>query len=70
MDLQASEDSGDINLWLRIGASRIATELIFEIRYMLRLLGVAFDRPALILVDNMSVVLITTVFFKCFEEEV
>jgi hypothetical protein len=60
MDLQASEDSGDINLWLRIGA-RVATELILEVRYMLRSLGVALDGPTLMLGDNMSVVLNTTV---------
>jgi hypothetical protein len=42
-------------------ASRIATELILEIRYMLRPLGVALDGPELILGDNMSVVLNTTV---------
>jgi hypothetical protein len=42
-------------------ASRIATKLILEIRYMLRSLGVALDGPALMLGDNMSVVLNTTV---------
>jgi hypothetical protein len=42
-------------------ASRIATELILVIRYMLRSLGVALDGPALMLGDNMSVVLNTTV---------
>jgi hypothetical protein len=42
-------------------ASRVATELILEIRYMLRSLGVALDGPALMLGDNMSVVLNTTV---------
>jgi hypothetical protein len=42
-------------------ASRIATELILEIRYMLRSLGVALDGPALMLGDGMSVVLNTTV---------
>jgi hypothetical protein len=42
-------------------ASRIATELILEIRCMLRLLGVALDEPALMLGDNMSAVLNTTV---------
>jgi hypothetical protein len=41
-------------------ASRIATELILEIRYMLRSLGVAFDEPALMLGDNMSLFLNTT----------
>jgi hypothetical protein len=42
-------------------ASRVDTELILEVRYMLRSLGVALDGPALMLGDNMSVVLITTV---------
>jgi hypothetical protein len=42
-------------------ASRVATELILEIRYMLWSLGVAVDGPALMLGDNMSVVLNTTV---------
>jgi hypothetical protein len=40
-------------------ASRVATELILEIRYMLRSLGVAFDGPELMLGDNMPVVLNT-----------
>jgi hypothetical protein len=40
---------------------RVATELILEVRYMLRSLGVALDGPALMLGDNMSVVLSTTV---------
>jgi hypothetical protein len=42
-------------------ASRVGTELILEIRYMLRSLGVALDGPALMLGDNMSAVLNTTV---------
>jgi hypothetical protein len=42
-------------------ASRVATELILEIRCMLRSLGVAMDGPALMLGDNMLVVLNTTV---------
>jgi hypothetical protein len=42
-------------------ASRIATELILEVRYMLRSLGVALDGTVLMLGDNMSVVLNTTV---------
>jgi hypothetical protein len=42
-------------------ASRLATELILEVRYMLCSLGVAFNEPALMLGDNMSVVLNTTV---------
>jgi hypothetical protein len=42
-------------------ASRVATEIILEVRYMLRSLGVALDGPELMLGDNMSVVLNTTV---------
>ena len=42
-------------------AARITTELILETRYMLRCLGVKLDGPALMLGDNMSVVLNTTV---------
>jgi hypothetical protein len=37
-------------------ASRIATELILEVRFMLRLLGVALDGPTLMLGDIMSLV--------------
>jgi hypothetical protein len=42
-------------------ASRISTELILEVRYMLRSLVVVLDGPALMLGDNMSVILNTTV---------
>ena len=42
-------------------AARIATELILETRFMLRSLGVPLDGPALMLGDNMSVVLNTSV---------
>jgi hypothetical protein len=42
-------------------ASRVATELILEVRCMLRSLGVALDGPALMLRDDMSVVWNTTV---------
>jgi hypothetical protein len=42
-------------------ASRIATELITEIGLMLRPLGVNLEGPALILNENMSVVLNTSV---------
>ena len=42
-------------------AACIATELILELRYTLRMLGVPIDGPALMLGDNMSVVLNTTV---------
>jgi hypothetical protein len=36
-------------------ASRVATELILEIRYILRSLGVALDGQALMLGDDMSI---------------
>ena len=42
-------------------ASRIATEVILEVRFMLMSLGVDLDGPMLVLVVNMSVVLNTTV---------
>ena len=42
-------------------AARVATELIMEIRYQLRMLGVPIDGPATMLGDNMLVVLNTTV---------
>jgi hypothetical protein len=42
-------------------ASRIAMELILEVRYMIRSLGVALDGPELMIGHNMSVVLNTTV---------
>jgi hypothetical protein len=42
-------------------ASRIATDLTLEERFMLRSLGVDLDGPALMLGDNMSVVLNTSV---------
>jgi hypothetical protein len=45
----------------KLVTSRIAIELILEVRYMLRSLGVALYGPALMLGDNMSVVLNTTV---------
>jgi hypothetical protein len=41
--------------------SRIATELILEVIYMLRLLGVVLDGPTLMLGDNTSIVLNTSV---------
>jgi hypothetical protein len=41
--------------------SRIAMELILEISYILRSLGVALDGPASMLGYNMSIVLNTTV---------
>jgi len=42
-------------------AARIAVELVMEIRYALRMLGVPINEPALLLGDNQSVVLNTTV---------
>ena len=42
-------------------ASRITTELILEVRFMLRSLGIDLDAPTLMLGDNMSVVLNTSV---------
>jgi hypothetical protein len=50
-------------------ASRVATELILEDRYMLRSLGVALDGPALMLGDNMSVVLNATVPSSVFKKK-
>jgi hypothetical protein len=42
-------------------ASRIATEFIIEVKFLLRSLGVLLDGPALVLGDNMSMVLNTSV---------
>ena len=42
-------------------AARIATDIIIEMRYILRMLGVPLDGPALLLGDNSSVVLNTSV---------
>ena len=42
-------------------ATRMAVELIMEMRYQLRMLGVDLEGPAMLLGDNMSVVLNTTV---------
>ena len=46
---------------MELVAACIAKELILELRYMLRMLGVSLNGPALMLGDNMSVVLNTTV---------
>ena len=46
---------------LELVAAHIATKLIIELGYTLRMLGVPLDKPALMLGDNMSVVLNTTV---------
>jgi hypothetical protein len=60
-------------------ASRIATELILEVRYMFRSLGLsldgpaldrpALDRPALMLEDNMSVFLNNTVISRILKKK-
>jgi hypothetical protein len=42
-------------------AARIATDMIIEMRFILRILGVPVDGPALLLGDNNSVVLNTSV---------
>ena len=42
-------------------AGRVAVEGIIELRYKLRMLGVPVNEPALMLGDNMSVVLNTTI---------
>ena len=42
-------------------ASRIAVDMIVEMRYKLRMLGVPIEGPSLLLGDNMSVVLNTTI---------
>ena len=41
-------------------AARIDTELILELCYMLRMIGVLLDGPALMLGDNMSVIINVT----------
>jgi hypothetical protein len=45
----------------KLVAARIATDTIIEIRYILRMVGVPIDGPALLLGDNSSVVLNTMV---------
>ena len=42
-------------------AARVATELIIEVRYALRMIGVPIEGPTLMLGDNMSVVISTTI---------
>ena len=41
-------------------AARIATEMIMEVRYKLRMLGVPLEETSLLIGDNMSVILNTT----------
>ena len=50
-------------------AARVATELIMELRYNLRMIGVPLEGSALLLGDNMSVVLNTTVPFSVLKKE-
>jgi hypothetical protein len=61
MDLQESEDIKKSIYGSGLVASRIDTELILEIRYMLRSLKMALYGPALMLGNNMSVFLNATV---------
>ena len=41
-------------------AARIATEMIIDFRHRLRMLGIKVDKPSIMLIDNYSVVLNTT----------
>ena len=50
-------------------AARIATELVRELRYQLRMLGIPIDGPTMMYGDNMSVVLNTSPI-KCDVKEV
>ena len=43
-----------------LSAARITTEIIIELRYHLRMIGVPLDDSAMLLGDNMSVVINTT----------
>jgi hypothetical protein len=45
---------------LELVASRIANELILEVRFMLRSLGVDLDEPTLMLEDNISALLMNS----------
>ena len=60
MGFKTSENRGVLLLWIKLVAARIATEKVIELRYNLRMLGVPIDGPALMLGDNRSVVLSTT----------
>ena len=42
-------------------AARIATEIIMEVRFTLRMMGVPVEKTSLMLRDNMSVILNTTI---------
>jgi hypothetical protein len=50
-------------------ASRIATELILVVRFMLRSLGVDLDAPTLMLGENILVVLKYISSIKCIKEK-
>ena len=43
-----------------LSAARVATEIIIELRYHLRMIGVPLDDSAMLLGDNMSAVINTT----------
>jgi hypothetical protein len=60
--ISKSQKTGETSTYgSELVASRVATELILVVRYMLRSLEVGLGGPALMLGDNMSVVLNTTV---------
>jgi hypothetical protein len=62
MDLHGRQKTVETSTYgSELVALRISTELILEVRYMLRSLGVALDGPALMLAYNTPVVLNTTV---------
>jgi hypothetical protein len=61
MDMQFQKSVETSTYGSEFVLSRIAMNFILEIKYMLRSLGVALDETALILGDNMSKVLNTTV---------
>ena len=42
-------------------AARIAVEMVMEVRYKLRMLGIPLERTSLMVGDNMSVILNTTI---------
>jgi hypothetical protein len=69
MDIQESEAVETSTYGSELVASRIATELILEIRYLLRSLGVALDGTALMLGDNIVNSFEYYSPFKCLEEE-
>jgi hypothetical protein len=56
-------DGGDFYLWSQVGG-RENCDMIIKMRYVLRMVGIAINRPALLLRDNNSVVLNTSVFLS------